>query len=571
MHHWRSVIFSPELPVVPFLRDKMRACAGRMPVERLKKEGRLGNIDRWLEEYFFFIDYDQEGEDDITLEYLIEKIEDAVLRYGIRVAVIDPWNEVEHARRRDENQDEYTNRATRTLKRLAKRLQIMIFVLAHPTKDVQQHGKARKPTLYDIHGCYSDDTEVLTTRGWLHHAQITMADDVACFNPESSGVEYHQPSAIIRKEFTGEMFAFDGAGYELLVTPEHRMLVKPKWDEPVSSGRGRPVRFEKGKWHFVHAQALPSANFTLPLAGKAIEQGADPDVIAIGGKEYPADAFWRLVGWYIAEGGHGPTGINWTQADGELAERFTATFAEAGIPASLSWAIPREQDRGSLVCGRWYIGRRFCPDLVEWFKINCGAGSENKRIPTAVFDLSPRVKRIVLDAYLEGDGTVKDLSRTCVTTSAGLRDDLQRLAVELGIPTNSAVREAQQENHRKQYLVSFGGNHRREVTLRTQRNMRKENYNGLVWCLTVPTGAYFVRRNGRVTACGNSSAWFNKPDIGIVVDRPDYANRQTDIYIDKVRFEGTGSIGKIVLAFDADASRYTLLNQRQGDEQAVLM
>lgn len=571
-HHWRSVIFSPELPVVPFLRDKMRACAGRASVERLQREGRLGNIDRWLEEYFFFIDYDQEGDEEITLEYLIERIEDAVFRHGIRIAVIDPWNEVEHARRRDENQDEYTNRATRTLKRLAKRLGIMIFVLAHPTKDVQQHGKSRKPTLYDIHGCYSDDTEVLTQRGWLHHAQITMSDDVACYNPALSSVEYHQPTRIIRKEITdGEMLHFSGAGYDLLVTPEHRMLVKPKWKEPVGSKRGRPVRFEKGRWHLVEADSLPSANFAIPLAGEAIAFGADPDFVQIGGVNYPADAFWRLVGWYIAEGGYGPTGINWTQAVGELADRFTETFAEAGIPASLSWATPRPQDRGTLTCGRWYIGRRYSKALIDWFKTHCGSGSENKRVPSSVFDLSPRIKRIVLDAYLEGDGSRSFKSRNCVTTSRQLRDDLQRLAVELGTATNSSEREPTQDNHRRQFTVTFGGAHRSEVTMRTQRNLRRVKYSGNVWCLDVPTGAYFVRRNGRVTACGNSSAWFNKPDIGIVVDRPDYGNRQTEIYIDKVRFEGTGSHGKVVLQFDPSNCRYMLLNQQPSDMQEILV
>lgn len=571
MHGWRSVIFSPELPVVPFLRDKMRACAGRAPIERLKKENRLGNIDRWLEEYFFFIDYDASGEEEVTLEYLCERIEDAVLRYGIRIAVIDPWNEVEHARRRDENQDDYTNRATRMLKRLSIRLGIMIFVLAHPTKDVARDGKSRTPTLYDIHGCYSDDTEVLTQRGWLHHAQITLSDDVACYNPETSGVEYHQPLRVIRKEVDGEMLNFSGAGYDLLVTPEHRMLVKPKWKEPKSSQRGRPVKFEKDKWHFVEAAQLPSANFVIPLAGEKIAFGADPDFVQIGNSRYPADAFWRLVGWYIAEGGHGPTGVNWTQAEGELASRFTETFEEAGIPASLSWATPRPQDRGTLTCGRWYIGNRYSKALVDWFKDHCGAGSANKRIPAAVFELSPRVKRIVLDAYLEGDGSRTFQSRTCVTVSRALRDDLQRLAVELGIATNASESDPVKPLHQRRYQVRFGGDHRAEVTMRTQRNMRRINYSGNVWCLEVPTGAYFVRRNGRVTACGNSSAWFNKPDIGIVVDRPDWHNQQTEITISKVRFEGTGFNGKVILRFDKDSSRYDLLTVPAYDKEAVLL
>jgi len=59
-------------------------------------------IDRWIEDRFLFIDHDfDDPDDDVTLEWIIERAADAVLRYGIRCLVIDPWNEIEHARRRE--------------------------------------------------------------------------------------------------------------------------------------------------------------------------------------------------------------------------------------------------------------------------------------------------------------------------------------------------------------------------------------------------------------------------------------------------------------------------------------
>lgn len=559
MHGWKSAVFSPEMPIVPHLRDKMRRIAGRSPVDQMGKD-RLANVDRWIGDNFVFIDHDTQSDDeDITLEWILERAADAVLRHGVRVLVIDPWNEVEHAKDSRETTTDYINRALRSLKKFGNRYGLAVFVVAHPTKDVAKDGKSRVPTLYDIEGCYSDDTEVLTKRGWLHHGQVTMSDDVACFNPATSSVEYHQPSRIIRKEHDGEMYHFEGAGYDMLVTPEHRMVVKPKWEEPVGDGsrRGRPVRFEKDKWHLVEASSLPSANFTIPLGGNPIA-GAEVSSIVIGEREYPADAFLRLVGWYIAEGGYSDTGLTWAQAEGELADRFTAAFAEAGIPASVYWCKPTNPK--FMTMGKWYIGNRFCADLVKWFNLNCGRGEGNKRIPEAVFDLCLRQKMIVLDAYLEGDGCEKDLSRTCVTTSSRLRDDLQRLAVELGIATNGQRRDPGKPNQNIQHIVSFGGEHRREVTMRTQRNLTRESYRGLVWCLTVPTGAYFVRRNCRVMVSGNSAAWFNKPDIGIIIDRPDAHSDETMVYVKKVRFEGTGEKGAVKMRFDRETSRYELLN-----------
>jgi len=139
---WRAAIFPPEMPTVPYLRDKMRRIIGG------------DDADRLIEESFLFIDNDPNDADDedITLEWIIEKGRDAVLRYGIRALVIDPWNEVEHARRRDETMAEYIGRAIRALKRFARQYGVAVFVLAHPTKDVWERGKLRPPSLYDIDG-----------------------------------------------------------------------------------------------------------------------------------------------------------------------------------------------------------------------------------------------------------------------------------------------------------------------------------------------------------------------------------------------------------------------------------
>ncbi|VIO80081.1 hypothetical protein CI41S_70410 [Bradyrhizobium ivorense] len=146
-HGWRSAIFSPEMPTVPYLRDKLRRIISG-------SDAPDPATDRFIEDSFVFIDNDpnDDDEDDITLEWVIEKARDAVLRDGIRVLVIDPWNEIEHARRRDETMSEYIGRAIRMLKRFGRQYEVAVIVLAHPTKDVFERGKLRAPSLYDIDG-----------------------------------------------------------------------------------------------------------------------------------------------------------------------------------------------------------------------------------------------------------------------------------------------------------------------------------------------------------------------------------------------------------------------------------
>lgn len=152
LHGWKSAIFSPEMPVVPHMRDKMRRVAGRDTIEGLVFDKRLATIDQWIGEHFLFIDHDDDVDDDITLEWIIERAADAVLRYGIRVLVIDPWNEIEHAKRRDEMMGEYISRAIRALKKFSRKYEVAVFVVAHPTKDIAIHGKQRVPSLYDVDG-----------------------------------------------------------------------------------------------------------------------------------------------------------------------------------------------------------------------------------------------------------------------------------------------------------------------------------------------------------------------------------------------------------------------------------
>lgn len=107
--------------------------------------------DAWIDRHHRFI-VPQEGED-ATFDWLVEQMELAVIRHGASIIVIDPWNEIEHSRERDETETEYIGRAIRTLKRFAKRFKVHVCVVAHPTKSTKDgDGNYKMPTLYDIAG-----------------------------------------------------------------------------------------------------------------------------------------------------------------------------------------------------------------------------------------------------------------------------------------------------------------------------------------------------------------------------------------------------------------------------------
>jgi len=144
-HGWRSALFSPEMPTVPHLRDKLRRIKG----------GPQAHADEWIADHFVFIDADPTGEteeEDFSLDWILDKAAEAVQRDSVKVLLIDPWNEVEHARDRGESGTDYIGRSIRALKRFARARHCAVIVIAHPTKDIARDGKQRTPTLYDIEG-----------------------------------------------------------------------------------------------------------------------------------------------------------------------------------------------------------------------------------------------------------------------------------------------------------------------------------------------------------------------------------------------------------------------------------
>lgn len=147
-HGWKSAIASFEMRLEPYVTDTLRA----VYLDKEKSQWSSHDVlesNRWIENHFVFIAPSADDEEDHDLDWLIERAAAAVIRHGIRILVIDPWNEIEHAKSRHESLTEYTGRAIRSLKKFGMDFDCLVILVAHPTK-----GAANKdPTdisLYDV-------------------------------------------------------------------------------------------------------------------------------------------------------------------------------------------------------------------------------------------------------------------------------------------------------------------------------------------------------------------------------------------------------------------------------------
>jgi twinkle protein len=110
--------------------------------------------DEWMDRYFVTIAPPEAADEteDKTLKWLLDRIEEAAVRHGCRCVILDPWNEVEHAFGVNETESTYTGSALRQIKALARRFQLLIIIVAHPSKSAGLKTDPTDLSLYDIAG-----------------------------------------------------------------------------------------------------------------------------------------------------------------------------------------------------------------------------------------------------------------------------------------------------------------------------------------------------------------------------------------------------------------------------------
>jgi twinkle protein len=120
--------------------------------EGQEKGGIQGGAAAWVDRMFLTIAPVEDEEADLDLEWLRDTIEEAATRHDCKWVLVDPWNEIEHVWRINETETGYTNQALRELKRLTRRFQIAVIIVAHPKKPGDIEKPIEKMSLYDISG-----------------------------------------------------------------------------------------------------------------------------------------------------------------------------------------------------------------------------------------------------------------------------------------------------------------------------------------------------------------------------------------------------------------------------------
>lgn len=93
---------------------------------------------------------DYYGSEPKTLDWVLDRAALAVKNDGVQLVLIDPWNELERAKPKDQMLTDYIGQCLMYLKQFCRSVDAAVILVAHPTKAGVEQGKT--PGLADIEG-----------------------------------------------------------------------------------------------------------------------------------------------------------------------------------------------------------------------------------------------------------------------------------------------------------------------------------------------------------------------------------------------------------------------------------
>jgi hypothetical protein len=375
--------------------------------------------------------------------------------------------------------------------------------------------------------CYDDQTEVLTDQGFMLHQQWTPGVKVACFNPETSKIEYHHPKALAVHDYTGEMVAFRNGQTDILVTPNHRM-----WCAPMVNWRAKDPEVNRG-WRIEEAGNVEQSHRT---NGWQFSTQILPTEEQVGEIETPIGAqdpvqWARVLGYWIAEGCATASvcksgefrkdgspimrtfrRVMFAQQPGQVLDNMRASLRSVDVKFH---EVVATAGVVNLV-----IVRKM---LWEYLRAECGPNSHAKRIPRWVLTAQRPVRQAMFDALMEGDGGKSGSSLRYSTVSKQLADDVQILAHSLGMaasisPDNQPYNGEPHCTWRVLIRLEWT-----DKSVIRPKHISRQSYAGKVYCFSVPHTIYVTRRNGKIAIQGNT--FFGDASTGslataVSLDRP---------------------------------------------------
>ncbi|RLI82922.1 MAG: hypothetical protein DRP01_09465, partial [Archaeoglobales archaeon] len=360
----------------------------------------------------------------------------------------------------------------------------------------------RRLILSNNHVCFDRETEILTLRGWVKFDGVKSSDLIATVKPDSWEIEYQYPIAIQKLWYEGEMIRLSNTHLDLLVTPDHRLLVRKCWQGGGKDWK-RYRRIYKPKFYIAYARDvfnyIKSTNRPLAFRVGGLKwSGIFKSETITFDKDYPIDLMTKFFGWYISEGtcGVNPNPeycVRIRNTNPKYLEEVYDILRKLGFNPFINANYNPKTKSGGWV----HVNNKALYSIVSTL-----GKSPERYVPSWIKALPPNLIYNFLECYLKGDGAYfRGRWQSCLTSSKKLADDLQELFLKIGWSANIRIKQGGYNPNGTYYMLN----------LRTRfpdvkvypDEVSIEYYRGWVYDVTVPNGLIIVRRNGKPVVSGN--------------------------------------------------------------------
>lgn len=333
--------------------------------------------------------------------------------------------------------------------------------------------------------CYSDDSEVLTNRGWKLFKDVFDDDLILSLNPTNRTPEWVEFTDRQCYRYNGDMIHFFNKSLDCLVTPDHNMVYLNKNDGRIKNCQAK--EYTKGKGAFYRGCEYESE---------------DVAFYEIDNIRIPFDLFCEFMGYWLSDGSTmGNAWVVIAQQEGEPARnRIVNCVKRIGFEPHL--------DKQKVAF--------YSTPIRNYLKIfgKCS----RKFIPSAIKNASVRQIRIFLNAFVLCDG----YRRPCksfvgnhgtefksdkdeilyFTVSERMAGDLSELILKSGNRPSFSVNKAGVSHKSNGSIITsnYDCYSIRECYSVTATVFHKEiqHYDGFVYDLTLEKNhIMYIRRNGK--------------------------------------------------------------------------
>lgn len=337
--------------------------------------------------------------------------------------------------------------------------------------DVFEH--TGRPIALLAHNCLTGDHEVKTPQGWVRLDQFH-GGEVMQWDENTTALSYAN-AVPVKNTYRGKMLAWDTNYHQGVYTPEHRMFYSTpaRKDWRVSTSEG---------------VASKSPNNTYIPTGGVFECAAD-DELAITSLEA------RLLEAIRADANIcTPSAARFKLKKQRKVERLLHLVKRLGIPHRV-W----EAD------GITNVYLKSCP-FTKMAAQLFGTNGE-KALGEWVYRLSLYARRAWLEEVQHWDGHKADEGDTATAIHSAKQNDVAYLAEMAAITGGCGTIFPPTANARSEWnnddSVLYRASLRSKERVKLVERPKEIDHDGFVYCVNVPTGAFLVRRNGRMWVTGN--------------------------------------------------------------------